>query len=216
MLVEADTIHSSAKGARLTSSKNLNAATRHGRPGRRSCHSSVANVAAQAQPNMIGCNLRLMGQVMRRREFIASIAVLAADWPMLARRAVAVLAGSFLVLGSAHAAQVRLLCPGSLKGSIETLAAKFEGDTGHEVEVVFDIIKSIADRVRAGQPFDLAIETPTQWERLASEGKIDPAVRANIASVKWALYTKKGASKPNIGTVDGLKQALLNAKSIAY
>jgi len=153
---------------------------------------------------------------MRRREFIASIAVLAAGWPMLARRAVAVLAGSFLLLGSAHAAQVRLLCPGALKGSIETLAAEFEGDTGHKVEVVFDIINSIADRVRAGQPFDLAIETPTQWERLASEGKIDPAVRANIASVKWALYTKKGASKPNIDTVDGLKQALLNAKSIAY
>jgi molybdate transport system substrate-binding protein len=99
---------------------------------------------------------------------------------------------------------------------METLIPEFEADTGHKVEVVFDIINSIAGRIRGGQPFDLAVETPAQWESLAKEGRLDTSVREKIASVKWALYAKKGAAKPSIDTVEALRQALLNAKSIAY
>jgi len=134
---------------------------------------------------------------------------------MIVRALVIVLASSFLS-NAAHAAQIRMLCPGALKGPIESLTAEFERASGHKVVVAFDIINSIAARIRAGEPFDFAMETPSQWEVLAAEGKLDSGVRANIASVKWALYVKKGAPKPNIDTVDALRQALLNATSIAY
>jgi molybdate transport system substrate-binding protein len=131
-------------------------------------------------------------------------------------KALAVVLASSLLCDFAHAAPIRVLCPGALKAPIEGLTAEFERATGHKVEVTFDIINSIAGRIRNGQPFDLAFETPSQWAALAADGKLDPAVRANIASVKWAIYVKKGAPKPNINTVEVLKQALLNARSIAY
>ena len=99
---------------------------------------------------------------------------------------------------------------------MQSLIPEFEGRTGHNVELAFDIINAIAERIRAGEGFDLAIETPRQWDALAAEGKIDRSVRAPIASVKWALYVQKGTAKPNIDTVEGLKQALLNVRSIAY
>ena len=118
--------------------------------------------------------------------------------------------------GSAHAAQIRLLCAGALTGAMETLIPEFERATGHKVVVVFDIINSIAGRIREGQAFDLAFETPAQWESLAKDGKLDSSVRTTIASVRWAVYVKKGTAKPNIDTAEALRQALLNAKSIAY
>ncbi len=118
--------------------------------------------------------------------------------------------------GSAEATQIRFLCAGALTRAMEILIPEFEGVSGHRVEVVFDIINSIAGRIREGQAFDLAVETPAQWENLAKESKLDPAVREKIASVKWALYVKKGAAKPNIDTVEALRQALLSAGSIAY
>jgi ABC-type molybdate transport system substrate-binding protein len=93
--------------------------------------------------------------------------------------------------GSAHAAPVRLLCAGALTGAMETLIPEFEAATGHKVVVVFDIINSIAGRIREGQVLDLAIETPAQWESLAKEGKLDPTVREKIASVKWALLREE-------------------------
>src|SRR5438876_404350 len=43
-------------------------------------------------------------------------------------------------VGSAHAAQIRLLCAGALTGAMETLIPEFEDATGHKVVVVFDII----------------------------------------------------------------------------
>ena len=131
-------------------------------------------------------------------------------------RIISIVLFSVFLSGSARAAHIRVLCPGALKAPMETLIADFQHATGHTVEVVFDIINKIAGRVREEQSFDLAMESPAQWEALATERKIDPAVRANIAGVKWALYVRKGAPKPNIDTADALKQALLNANSIAY
>src|SRR5882724_6707054 len=131
-------------------------------------------------------------------------------------RAFAIVLASSILFNPAHAAQIRVICPGALKGPMESLTLEFERMNGHKVELVFDIINSIAERIRNGQPFDLAFETPTQWAALAADGKLDPAVHANIASVKWALYVRKGAAKPKIDTAETVRQALLSAKSIAY
>src|SRR5258708_37752680 len=123
---------------------------------------------------------------------------------MIIRALVIVLASSFLS-SAVHAAQIRMLCPGALKGPIESLTAEFERASGHKVVVAFDIINSIAARIRAGEPFDFAMETPSQWEVLAAEGNLDSGVRANIASVKCARYVKKGAQSPNIDTAGALR-----------
>jgi molybdate transport system substrate-binding protein len=120
------------------------------------------------------------------------------------------------MLGRADAAQLRVLVAGALMGAMETLVPDFEMVTGHKVDVAYDIIERIAARVRKGEAFDLAIESPPQWDALANEGKLDPSVRVQVASVKWGLYVRKGESKPDISSVEALRQALLNARSIAY
>src|SRR4051794_41631349 len=108
-------------------------------------------------------------------------------------RALAIVLASSILFNPAHAARIRVICPGALKGPMESLTLEFERMSGHKVALVFDIINSIAARIRNGQPFDLAFDTPTQWAALAADGKLDLAVHANIASVKWALYLSKGA-----------------------
>jgi molybdate transport system substrate-binding protein len=120
------------------------------------------------------------------------------------------------ILSHADAAQLRVLVAGALKGAMETLVPDFEMATGHKVDIAYDIIERIAARLRKGEAFDLAIESPTQWDALANEGKLDPSVRVQVASVKWGLYVKKGEPKPDISSVEALRQALLNARSIAY
>jgi len=55
---------------------------------------------------------------------------------------------------------------------MQSLIPEFEGRTGHNVELAFDIINAIAERIRAGEGFDLAIETPRQWDALAAEGNL--------------------------------------------
>ncbi|HXR88536.1 MAG TPA: substrate-binding domain-containing protein [Stellaceae bacterium] len=120
------------------------------------------------------------------------------------------------ILSPAAAAEVRLLAAGALKGAMERLIPEFESRSGTKVEASFDLINVIADRLRKGEVFDLATETPTQWEALAREGRIDPSLRVAVASVKWGLYVKKSMPKPRIDSVEALKQALLEAHSVSY
>ena len=76
---------------------------------------------------------------------------------------------------------------------METLIPDFERATGHIVEVVFDIINAIAGRVREGQSFDLAMESPAQWEALAAERKIDPSSSQHCGGEVGPLCEKGGS-----------------------
>jgi hypothetical protein len=50
---------------------------------------------------------------------------------------------------------------------------------------------------------------------LAKEGLVDGTSRVDIARSSIAVGVKAGAKKPDVSTVDALKQTLLNARSIA-
>src|SRR5262249_24754249 len=53
-------------------------------------------------------------------------------------------------------------------------------------------------------------------EDLAKAGKVAAGTSANIAKVGIGVAIRAGAVKPDIGTAEALKRALINAKSIAY
>src|SRR5262249_2094546 len=48
-----------------------------------------------------------------------------------------------------------------------------------------------------------------------SEGKLDVSTRTVIAKIGIGVFVTKGATKPDIGSVDAFKRALLSAHSIA-
>ncbi len=56
---------------------------------------------------------------------------------------------------------------------------------------------------------------PAQNEELEKQGKLLAGSRVEIARVGFTVFVKKGAPKPDLGSVDALKRALLAAKSIA-
>lgn len=53
-------------------------------------------------------------------------------------------------------------------------------------------------------------------DELIKEGKVVPGSRVELADLRIGAVVCDGAPKPDIGSVDGLKQPLLHAKSIAY
>jgi molybdate transport system substrate-binding protein len=90
----------------------------------------------------------------------------------------------------------------------DELKPKFEA-TGQKLDLVYAPAAVIAKRVAEGEAADVMFSTVSGIESLTKTGKV-------IASSGTAVAVLKGAPKPDISTPEKFKQALLNAKAVAY
>jgi molybdate transport system substrate-binding protein len=116
----------------------------------------------------------------------------------------------------AGAAEIKVLTAGAFKQVLLALVPDFEKETGHKVVVENDTVGALSKRIEGGEFFDLAVLTPRAVQDLSGKGKLVAETRQNLARVGIGVMVKAGAPKPDIGSVDAFKQALLAAKSVAY
>lgn len=115
---------------------------------------------------------------------------------------------------SAIAAEIKLLAPVSLRVVLPTLLPQFERTSGHKVTIGYATLGGITKRLVEGEAADVAMVSPAQHEELQKQGKLLAGIRSEIARVGFTVFVKKGAPKPDVGSVDALKRTLLAAKSI--
>jgi molybdate transport system substrate-binding protein len=120
-----------------------------------------------------------------------------------------------LLAAGAQAAEIKVLASTAVKTTLEELGPQFEKATGHKVDVTFAPATVFKEKIEQGAAFDVAILTAPIIEGLGATGKID-ATRATVAHSGIGVAIRKGAAKPDIGTKDAFKQALLNARSVGY
>jgi molybdate transport system substrate-binding protein len=116
----------------------------------------------------------------------------------------------------AAAAEIKVLTAGAFKQVLLALLPAFEQQTGHKVIVENDTVGALGKRIEGGEGFDLAVLTPAAVDELTRKGKFVDGSRKNLARVGVGVVVKEGAAKPDIGSVDAFKKALLAAKSVAY
>jgi len=123
-----------------------------------------------------------------------------------------------ITLGTAiaQAADIKVLASGALKLVLPQLLTDFQKSSGHAASVEYGPAGAIANRVRRGDAADVAIVTKTQLEGLQREGKIVAGTGTDIAGTALGVAIRKGAAKPDIGTAETFKQALLSARAIGY
>jgi molybdate transport system substrate-binding protein len=132
-------------------------------------------------------------------------------------RRVAILGSAVLFASaSADAAQVRVLASNGVKAAVEELKPRLEEASGSTLSIEFSTTAALRERIEKGEAFDVAILTDDAIDALIKAGKISQAQRAKLARVGIGVGYRKGAPKPDVGTAASIKQALLNAKSIAY
>jgi len=116
----------------------------------------------------------------------------------------------------AACAEIKVLTAGAFKQVLLAMLPQFERQSGHKVIVDNDTVGALTKRIEAGEAFDLAVLTPTAVDNLSKKGKLVPGSGRNLARVGIGVVVKEGAPKPDIGSVDAFKKALLAASSIAY
>src|SRR5215467_11892488 len=96
---------------------------------------------------------------------------------------------------------------------VRELAAGYEKATGRKV--VVDFTQQQDQKIRTDAPGDLVVSFMTGFDQLIKDGKvIGPAVE--FARAGNGVAVKAGAPRPDISTIEGFKQAMLNAKSIGH
>jgi molybdate transport system substrate-binding protein len=116
----------------------------------------------------------------------------------------------------ANASEIKVLTAGAYKQVVLALVPNFEKQTGHKVVVDNGTTGQLKKRIEGGEAFDLLVITPAVVDEMIASGKLVAGSHVNLASVGVGVVVKEGAPKPDIGTVDKFKQALLAAKSVAY
>jgi molybdate transport system substrate-binding protein len=131
-------------------------------------------------------------------------------------RGLAVLLVWLAILSPANAAELKIFGSRVTKVIVGEFAAEFEKSTGFKPVVVADVAAVMKRRIEAGEPFDLAVLVDFQTDDLIKSGRLLADSRADIMSSGIGVAVKRGAPKPDIGTVEAFKQTLLKAKSVTY
>jgi molybdate transport system substrate-binding protein len=118
--------------------------------------------------------------------------------------------------GLVSAADVRLLTAGAFKRVALAVVSLFEEQTGRNVVVANDTAGALVRRIREGEAFDVVVVSLAALEILTSEGKVHAGTCTPLAKIGVGVMVKAGAPKPDVGTVEAFKQAVLNAGSIGY
>ena len=118
-------------------------------------------------------------------------------------------------LGSAGAADLKLLTAGAFKSVALELVPEFEKKTGHKVTVENDTAGAIARRIADGESFDVVVMPPAAMGPLLGSKLVESSAKP-LARVGIGVAIKQGAAVPDISTVDAFKQSLLKARAIAY
>jgi molybdate transport system substrate-binding protein len=97
---------------------------------------------------------------------------------------------------------------------LDSLAAAYERESAHSVTVQSDSASVMLARIRGGDTADAAVLNAADIEELAQLGKL---VRCRpFARSRIGLAVRAGTAHPDISSVEALKRALLEARSVAH
>jgi molybdate transport system substrate-binding protein len=116
----------------------------------------------------------------------------------------------------AQAAEVKVIAGAAFAPAMKVLGPQFERSTGHTLVVEYGILGALKTRLDSNEKFDVAIVPAALLDAAARQGRIVDETRAGLVRVGMAVAVRAGAARPDIGSVDAFRRALLNASEVAY
>jgi molybdate transport system substrate-binding protein len=130
------------------------------------------------------------------------------------------IAAASLLCTSPTMAQVKVIISGGFSTAYAQVLPEFEESTGIKVTTGSGASQgegplTIASQLERGEAFDVVIMSREGLENLKAAGQILPGSDVDLATAAIGVAVRAGVPRPEIGTVEGLKHALLSAKTIA-
>ena len=128
---------------------------------------------------------------------------------------------ALLIAGAASAADVHVMISAGFYGVYSELGPAFERASGHRLVTtrgpsMGDSPEAIPIRLARGETADVVILDGGAADELGRQGLVRSDSKVELARSLIGMVVREGAAKPDIGSVEAFRSALLAAKSIAY
>ena len=109
---------------------------------------------------------------------------------------------------------VNILSGGAAQGLVRGLIEAFEAQTGLGIDGEFGAVGLVADKLRAGPPADLVIQSQALLAKLAEEKLVIPSSMTDIGRVETALAVRSRDPRMTVKTEADLRDVLRGADAI--
>jgi len=140
--------------------------------------------------------------------------------PVVSKSVLLSCAGVLFATAVTYGAEIRVMTSGAFTAAYLDLKSQFEQATQDTVVTVTTTMgtgpNSIPNRLRRGEPADVVIVDDAALDRLIADGRVVARSKVQLGRSSIGMAVRSGTAKPDIRSIDALKQTLLQAKSIAY
>jgi molybdate transport system substrate-binding protein len=109
---------------------------------------------------------------------------------------------------------LKILGAGPVKRGVTRLAAAFEKQSGHRVNVEFVGAPAVSERVLKGDAVDVAVVPQSAMDEFEKQRKVIAGTRALMGRSRMGIAIRKGARAPDLSTTDAFKRALVESDAI--
>jgi molybdate transport system substrate-binding protein len=121
-----------------------------------------------------------------------------------------------LLAAPANAADLKVISAGAVRGLIAEIIEDYSRQTGQKFDFTIGTTGQLRNIIATGQHADMIIVSTPLMGELEKTGKLMPGSRADLGRVGIGVAIRDGAPVPDVSTPETFKQALVNARSIAY
>ena len=128
---------------------------------------------------------------------------------------------SLVLASNAFADPLNVVSSGGFAAAYKKLVFQYEQDSGKRVHSEWGAsmgktANAIPARLARHEPVDVVIMVGDALDKLMATGQLAQGTKVVLADSRIACAVPQGAAQPDIRTVEGLKQALLAANSVAW
>jgi molybdate transport system substrate-binding protein len=123
-----------------------------------------------------------------------------------------------IALASARAdgTEIKVISAGAVRGLVAEMIADYARETGDRFDFKIGTTGQLRTIIASGQPADLIIASATLMAELEASGKMISGTGVELGRVGIGIAVRDGAPVADVASVQGFKQALIEARSVAY
>src|SRR5262252_4548543 len=110
---------------------------------------------------------------------------------------------------------MKVICTNGVKSVMLDLVPAFGRTSGTKISITWGSTNGLLKEVERGAGGDLAILAAEAIDDLIGHGKVVADARLALVRAGIGVAARKGAKRPDIGSPEALKRALIAAKSVA-